>query len=289
MGDRSKIEWTDSTWNPVTGCTKVSAGCDNCYANVLAQTRLAETYRKRLPVVQTTQNVEDPFAVRLWEERVQQPLRWSDPRMIFVNSMSDLFHAEIPEEFVRAIFEVMLVADQHVYQILTKRPGRALRFYSRHRDLFRSGRRYIPDHIWMGTSIENDHAAFRVGQLVQIPARVRFLSCEPLLDLVRPTLRGIHWVIVGGESGLTYRAMNLDHARALRDQCLRACVPFFFKQVGGRTPKAGGRVLDGREWNEMPTAAARRLGDSRRETNGRAAVRPSGSELRSIARRIRVA
>lgn len=251
---KSGIEWTDSTWNPTTGCTKVSAGCDNCYAESLARTKLHETYTRVLPVVDTSENRQDPFAVRLWPDRLAQPEKWADPRMIFVNSMSDLFHVDVPELYVRRIFEVMLRVDRHIYQVLTKRPGRAVRFFNRNRDLFPTGE--IPQHIWMGTSVENQEATFRVGQLRQLPAAVRFLSCEPLLGPVELDLQGIHWVIVGGESGIGYRRMREEWAVGVRDQCQRRGVAFFFKQWGGRTPKAGGRELDGRKWDEMPEARA---------------------------------
>ena len=253
MGDRSAIEWTDATWNPVTGCTKVSTGCDHCYADTLAQGRLRSTYLRRLPVVDTKENRYDPFAVRLWPERLDQPARWDEPRMVFVNSMSDLFHQDIPEPFVRAIFEMMLSIDWHIYQALTKRPSRAKRFWKRNQDLFDGGK--IPAHIWMGTSVENQDVTYRVRHLREVPATVRFLSCEPLLGPMTLDLEDIHWVIVGGESGPHYRPMNLNWARDIRDQCLTTDVPFFFKQVGGRTPKAGGRLLDGREWNDSPVTA----------------------------------
>lgn len=254
MGERSKIEWTDATWNPVTGCTKVSTGCDNCYAHTLAHGRLAEVYGRRLPVIDTPENQADPFAVREWPERLTQPEKWKEPRMIFVNSMSDLFHADVPESFVRRIFEVMLRADHHTYQVLTKRPGRAARFYRRHADLFHG--LPIPGHIWMGTSVEDQAAVFRVDQLRDVPAEIRFLSCEPLLGPLTLDLSEIHWVIVGGESGIGCRKMAPEWATTIRDQCAAASVPFFFKQWGGRTPKAGGRLLEEREWNEWPSAYA---------------------------------
>jgi protein gp37 len=256
MGERTQIEWTDATWNPTTGCTKVSAGCDNCYAHTLANVRLAEVYRRRLPVVGTAEAAADPFAMRLWPERLTQPERWSNPRMIFVNSMSDLFHQDIPEGFLRQVFEVMLSVDRHIYQVLTKRPARAQRFYRRNSDLF--GGRLIPSHIWIGASVESQQVAYRVGHLRAVPAEVRFLSCEPLLGPVSLQLADIHWIIVGGESGIGYRSMNAEWARALRDQCVDAGVPFFFKQWGGRTPKAKGRVLDGRTWDEVPRVDAAR-------------------------------
>ncbi len=168
--------------------------------------------------------------------------------------MSDLFHAEVPEDFVREIFTVMLNVSRHTYQVLTKRPARAARFWKRNRDLFSGGE--IPEHIWIGTSVENQEVEFRVRQLVDVPAAVRFLSCEPLLGPLQIDLSGIHWVIVGGESGPTHRPLDLDWARAIRDQCRTREVPFFFKQVGGRTPKAGGRVLDEETWDQYPSPAA---------------------------------
>jgi len=251
MGERTGIEWTDATWNPVTGCTKVSAGCDNCYAFSLAHRLLSDVYLSRTPAVSSGNNLVDPFAVRLWPERLLQPHRWRAPRRVFVNSMSDLFHADIPEQFVLRAFRVMLEASQHTYQILTKRPGRALRFLQRNQEVLREGR--LPSHIWIGTSVESESVLFRVKQLHALPARVRFLSCEPLLGALEVSLTGIHWVIAGGESGPQHRPLELDWVRSLRDQCVAAHVPFFFKQVGGRTPKAGGRLLDGKEWDEFPS------------------------------------
>lgn len=250
MGDRSKIEWTDSTWNPTTGCTKISAGCDHCYAHTLAHGRLSAAYLRKPPAVESAENNADPFAVRIWPDRLSQPQKWSDPRMVFVNSMSDLFHVDVPEAFLRRIFEVMLAVDHHVYQVLTKRPARAARFFRRNGDLFPSGS--IPEHIWMGTSVENEDVLYRIDQLREVPAEVRFLSCEPLLGRLTLNLAEIHWVIVGGESGIGNRPLDLDWVREIREQCERDGVPFFFKQVGGRTPKAGGRLLDGRTWDGMP-------------------------------------
>jgi protein gp37 len=250
MRNTSQIEWTDSTWNPTTGCTQVSTGCDRCYALALARTRLADTYLRRLPVVQTAENVEDPFSVRVWEERLAQPERWSDSRMIFVNSMSDLFHRDVPEVFIRRVFEVMLRVDRHVYQVLTKRPNRAVKFVQRNSDLFEDGR--VPPHIWMGTSVERQDVVHRVRHIKRLPAAVRFLSCEPLLGPLSLDLDGIHWVIVGGESGADFRPLDLDCVRDILHQCREAGVPFFFKQVGGRTPKSGGRLLDGEPYSEYP-------------------------------------
>ncbi len=253
VGAKTGIEWTDATWNPVTGSTKVSAGCDHCYAERLAHGRLRDVYLRRLPVVDTDQNRSDPFAIRLWTERLDQPLRWREPRMVFVNSMSDLFHHHVPETFVLKLFEVMLTADWHIYQILTKRPARAARFWTRHRSrLSVSG---IPRHIWIGTSVENNEVTYRIAHLRLVPATIRFLSCEPLLGPVDLDLEGIDWVIAGGESGPEYRPLRMEWVRGIRDACHRAGVPFFFKQVGGRTPKARGRLLDGRVWTQLPAMA----------------------------------
>jgi protein gp37 len=254
MGERSTIEWTDSTWNPVTGCTKVSAGCDHCYAHSLAHIRLAKVYKARLPVVQTPENEEDPFSVRIWPDRLHQPKKWRTPRMVFVNSMSDLFHADIPEAFVRDIFRVMLDEERHIFQVLTKRPSRARRFVEKNPDLLPDG---VPEHIWIGTSVEDQRVEHRVRHLRQVRARIRFLSCEPLLGPLSLNLAGIHWVIAGGESGIGYRPVEEEWLLGVRDQCLVQGVPFFFKQWGGRTPKAGGRTLEDRTWDELPEPAER--------------------------------
>jgi protein gp37 len=263
MGQNTGIEWTDATWNPVTGCTRVSSGCDNCYAATLANRLLGDIYRRRLPVVDSPETRADPFAVRLWPERLRDPQAWSAPRRVFVNSMSDLFHRDIPEQFIREAFTAMLDADQHVYQVLTKRPSRATRFLARNADLLITGR--LPAHIWLGASVEDARVAYRVDQLGRVPATVRFLSCEPLLGPIEVDLEGIHWVIAGGESGPVRRPMDPDWARSIRDQCVQAGVPFFFKQVGGRTPKAGGRLLDGRTWDEYPSAEESSLAAFARE------------------------
>ncbi|MGH7483421.1 MAG: DUF5131 family protein, partial [Longimicrobiales bacterium] len=205
MSTPSAIEWTDWTWNPVTGCTRVSEGCDNCYAATLANRLLRTPYTSRLPVVDTRANRRDPFAVRLWPERLRDPLKQRASRRIFVNSMSDLFHVDLPDGYIRRIFEVMLEANWHIFQVLTKRPARAMRFWRRNADLFRGSS--IPAHIWMGTSVENEAVASRARQLRAVPAEIRFLSCEPLLGPLDPELDGIHWVIVGGESGPVRRPM----------------------------------------------------------------------------------
>jgi protein gp37 len=256
MGDHSSIEWTDATWNPTTGCTKVSRGCDNCYAHALAHGRLEKVYSKQLPVIETPENVADPFSMRVWPDRLDQPSGWKEPRMIFVNSMSDLFHVDVPPAFLLQVFEVMREVDRHVYQVLTKRPARAANFLTRHPQLLDADGK-LPEHIWIGTSVEDQEVAYRVEHLSAVPARVRFLSCEPLLGPLTLKLAGVHWVIVGGESGIGYRKLDPEWARGIRDQCLTQAVPFFFKQVGGRTPKAGGRLLDGQTWDGMPVAAAR--------------------------------
>lgn len=267
MSDGTGIEWTDATWNAVTGCTEVSPGCDHCYARTLAHGKLREVYGKRLPVVNTDENRANPFAVRLWPERLSQPLRWKRARRIFVNSMSDFFHKDVPEYFQDQMFAAMALADWHTFQILTKRPGRAHRYMRR---------RYLPGalsdqailqfegrppqdgfpwplpNVWLGVSVENQANAFRVEQLRQLPARVRFVSAEPLLGPLELDLTGIHWLIAGGESGVGYRKVEAAWVRSLRDQCHAKGVAFLFKQWGGRTPKAGGRELDGRTWDEYP-------------------------------------
>lgn len=238
------IEWTDATWNPMTGCTKISAGCDHCYAAVLAATKTRDNYLRRLPVKDTPANRADPFAPRFWDERLDQPLRWREPRRIFVNSMSDVFHAQFSLELIQRVFAVMNAASQHQFQVLTKRPERALRL---------ANELSWTDNIWMGTSIEDMAVARRADALREIPATVRFISAEPLLGpLDHLDLTNIHWVIGGGESGHGFRMCDPAWARGLRDLCQRLDVAFFWKQWGGRTPKAGGRVLDGREWNEYP-------------------------------------
>ena len=250
MSQRTGIEWTDATWNPVTGCTQVSAGCDNCYALTLAHRLLREHYTKRAPQKDNAKNRRDPFAVRLWPDRLLEPTRWRTPQRVFVNSMGDLFHVDVPSSFVRDVFEVMLTQSQHIYQVLTKRPARMENFILRNADLFKGAP--VPSHIWVGTSIESARESFRADHLRRVPAAVRFLSCEPLLGPLRLDLAGVHWVIAGGESGIRHRKLELDWVRALRDQCVSNRIPFFFKQVGGRTPKAGGRLLDGEIWSEYP-------------------------------------
>jgi protein gp37 len=238
MAENSSIEWTDATWNPVTGCTKITVGCDNCYAE-----RFSERFRGTVG-----HPFEHGFDLLLRPERLNQPRDWRRPRMIFVNSMSDLFHKEVPFEFIDRVFDTMEEADWHTYQVLTKRS-------SRMRDFLRS--RYsagaTPAHIWCGVSIEDASATARLRHLRQAPAVTRFLSIEPLLGPIGPIdLSGISWVIVGGESGPGARKIDAAWVREVRDQCVAQGVAFFFKQWGGFRPKSGGRELDGREWNEFP-------------------------------------
>lgn len=235
MALQSSIEWTDATWNPVTGCTQVSPGCDHCYALAFA-----ERFRG-VP----NHPYEQGFDLRLWPERLELPLRWKKPRRIFVNSMSDLFHADVPDDFVRRVFDTMVRADWHVYQVLTKRPQRLARLAT------------IlpwPNHIWVGVSVESNEYAWRADFLRRVPAAVRFISAEPLIGPIdQLNLEGIHWLITGGESGPRHRPCDPAWVRAARDRCISEQVAYFHKQWGGRTPKVGGRELDGRTWDEMPT------------------------------------
>ncbi|MGH7096031.1 MAG: DUF5131 family protein [Stellaceae bacterium] len=239
MADSTEIEWTDATWNPVTGCTKISAGCDNCYAE-----RFSERFRG-VP----DHPFSSGFNLTLRPERLDQPLRWKRSRKIFVNSMSDLFHKEIPEGFVDQVFDKMEHATWHIFQVLTKRSSR-LRDYIRGR----YGSMGAPCHLWLGTSVEDGSKISRIRHLQQTPARVRFLSIEPLIgQIAELPLDGIDWVIVGGESGPRARPVEVRWVRDVRDRCLAAGVPFFFKQWGGLRAKSGGRTLDGREWNQWPS------------------------------------
>ena len=249
MGTKTAIEWTDVTWNPMTGCTRISDGCTHCYALTLANRPiLSATYRKQLPVKDTPANCEDPFAPRFWPDRLVQPRSWREPRRVFVNSMSDVFHAHFSLPQIRQVFAVLANCPQHQFQLLTKRPERALRL---------ADKLIWPDNVWMGASVEDQRVVSRIDALRRIPAAIRFLSAEPLIGpLVDLNLNGIHWVIGGGESGLQARPCDPVWARGLRDQCIAANVSFFWKQWGGRTPKAGGRELDEREWNEYPVELA---------------------------------
>jgi protein gp37 len=239
MSDNSKIEWTDATWNPVRGCTKVSPGCTHCYA---------ETFAERFRGV-VGHPFEFGFDLRLVPEKLAEPLRWRVPKMIFVNSMSDLFHPNVPDEYIVNVANVMLRASWHTYQVLTKRSERM-------RDLLKTKLRYAAKepHIWWGVSVENrKHGLPRIGHLREAPARTRFLSVEPLLeDLGRVNLRGIKWVIVGGESGPGARPIDPRWVRDLQERCEQAGVAFFFKQWGGVRKKETGRRLDGRTYSEFP-------------------------------------
>lgn len=242
MSDKSAIEWTDATWNPVTGCSKVSPGCAHCYAE-----RLSLRFRtSRVPW--TPANALEN--VLLHEDRLDIPLSWRQPRMVFVNSMSDLFHELVPGEFVNRVFATMSEARRHVFQILTKRPDR-MAAWLRH-----AGAQWAAEplpNVWLGTSIENDRWTSRADALRESPAAVRFISAEPLLGpLPSLDLSSIDWLIVGGESGPDHRRIDADWVRSLRDRAVLEGTAFFFKQWGGRTAKTGGRVLDGREWDEFP-------------------------------------
>jgi protein gp37 len=244
MSITTEIEWTDATWNPVTGCTKITRGCDLCYAE-----RFSERFRgvPRHPFGKG-------FDLTLRPERLKQPLHWRQPRRIFVNSMSDLFHKEVPRAFIDAVFATMEAADWHTFQVLTKRSSLMVRYLRG-----RYGAGLAPTHIWLGVSIEDAKNAVRLKHLQAAPASVRFVSFEPLLGPVgNVDLRGIDWAIVGGESGPRARPMAEDWAVEIRDQCRTANVAFFFKQWGGVRPKSGGRLLRGREWNQYPRVSHHR-------------------------------
>jgi protein gp37 len=243
MADRSSIEWTQSTWNPTTGCDRTSAGCDHCYALTLS---------KRLKAMGVAKYQRDGdsrtsgpgFGVTLHPDVLMVPRSWKSPRLVFVNSMSDLFHEQVPTDFIRDVFEVMADTPQHTYQVLTKRSRRLAKM---------ADCLPWPANVWMGVSVENHRYRFRIDHLREVPAAVRFLSAEPLLGPLRKLeLEGIAWVIVGGESGPGARPMDHCWATDIRDRCVDSGVAFFFKQWGGRTPKAGGRELDGRTWDETP-------------------------------------
>ena len=242
MAQNSAIEWTEATWNPTTGCTKVSPGCAHCYAERMAH-RLQAMGQPRY---------DQGFQLTLQEDVVELPLHWKTPRIIFVNSMSDLFHKDVPDEFIRRCFETMKTASQHKYQVLTKRPERVVQL---------ADKLDWSDNIWMGTSVESTTYIERIRVLKRVPAKIRFLSIEPLLGAIpRLPLKGIHWVIVGGESGPQSRPMKAEWVREIRDQCIAKEVPFFFKQWGAygadgvrSSKKANGRELDGRTWSEMPS------------------------------------
>lgn len=234
MSDRSKIEWTDSTWNPITGCQAVSPGCDHCYAK-----RFAERFRG---VVGSP--FEQGFDLKLQPEWLEKPLHWTRPRRIFVGSMTDLFQKDVPEEYIRRIFAIMEQTPRHTFQLLTKRSARLAKL---------APTLPWPAHIWVGVSVELERYAWRVDHLRQVPAAVRFLSAEPLLGpLTQVNLEGIHWVITGGESGPGARPCDPAWVRDLRDRCQAQGIAFFHKQWGGPVRTASGRLLDGRAWDEFP-------------------------------------
>ncbi len=238
MGAKSTIEWTEATWNPVTGCTKISPGCDNCYAERLAL---------RLQAMGQP-NYRDGFKLTVQERMLELPLKWKAPQVIFVNSMSDLFHRDVPEEYIQRVFDVMQRAHWHVFQVLTKRSQRLMRL---------SPKLDWPPNVWMGVSVENSDYTFRIDHLRQTAARVKFLSLEPLLGpLPGLNLRDINWAIVGGESGPGARVVREEWVIDIRNQCQAAQVPFFFKQWGGTRKKKAGRMLEDRTWDEMPRVVA---------------------------------
>jgi protein gp37 len=240
MAQTSSIEWTDATWNPVTGCTKVSAGCKNCYALRMA---------KRLHAM-GQDRYRNEFGVTLQYDLLEQPSKWRTPRRIFVNSMSDLFHEDVSLDFIKRVFAQMDSAHWHIFQILTKRSDRL-------REL--AEQLPWPKNVWMGVSVENSKYVSRIRDLLCVPASVRFLSVEPLIGpLTRYPLSGIDWVIVGGESGPRCRQMDPNWVRTIRDRCISQKVPFFFKQWGGTRKKKSGRSLDGHTWDEFPTPKSRR-------------------------------
>jgi protein gp37 len=241
----STIEWTELTWNPSTGCDRISPGCDNCYALTLAK-RLKAMGQPKYQNDGDARTSGPGFGVALHWDLLSAPYRWSGGRTVFVNSMSDLFHDDVPDIFVEKVFGVMADTPHHTYQVLTKRSKRLARV---------AHRLPWPPNVWMGVSVEHQNYSFRVDHLRQVPARVRFLSVEPLLGPVSLDLDGIHWVIAGGESGHRSRPMNSEWVESLRDQCQKAGVAFFFKQWGGRTPKSRGRSLGGRTWDDLPQPA----------------------------------
>lgn len=234
MALNSSIEWTECTWNPVTGCTKISPGCKNCYAE-----RMAYRLHKMRQY-----NYRNGFQLTIHPHILNRPLRWKKPQMIFVNSMSDLFHKNVPFEFIHKVFNIMSQANWHIFQVLTKRSNRLAEM---------DGNLKWPNNVWMGVSVENAEYKFRVEHLKKTNAKIKFLSLEPLLgSLLNLDLDGIDWVIVGGESGPKARPMKLNWVTEIRDQCQEAGVPFFFKQWGGTNKKKTGRLLEGRVWDEMP-------------------------------------
>jgi protein gp37 len=243
VADRSAIEWTEATWNPTTGCDKISVGCDNCYALALAK-RLKAMGSAKYQADGDPRTSGPGFGVTVHEGELGLPYIWREPRVVFVNSMSDLFHARVPTDFVQRVFAVMAATPRHTYQVLTKRATRLERL---------ADRLPWPENVWMGVSVENGAQLNRVTALRNVPAAVRFVSAEPLLGpLAGLDLGGLDWLIAGGESGPHARPVQAQWLRDLRDACQAADVAFFFKQWGGRTPKSGGRILDGQIWDQMP-------------------------------------
>ena len=273
MATSSAIEWTEATWNPTTGCTKISQGCKNCYAATLSRRLKAMGLAK----------YRDEFKFRQHEQDVELPLTWKKPKKIFVNSMSDLFHEEVEDEFVARCFDTMIRADWHVYQVLTKRPERMAAFSKTFKK--RSGFP-VPDHIWLGTSVEDNETVFRIRQLRKAACRVRFVSFEPLLGAIRDVdLSGIDWAIIGGESGRGYRPVEGDWIRGLIRQCKRQKVKVFFKQWGGPRPKSGGRRIDGRTYSQYPELSARPGPDAKKMRDykaGLAGFGKRGKMLRTL-------
>jgi protein gp37 len=243
MADRSAIEWTEATWNPTTGCDRVSSGCDNCYALTLAK-RLKAMGNPKYQNDGDLRSSGPGFGLTCHADALDVPKRWKHPRIVFVNSMSDLFHARVPATFVQQVFAVMAETPRHTYQLLTKRPQRAVRMAA---DL------PWPANVWMGVTVESEESRWRLEHLRRLPAAVRFVSAEPLLtSLPDLDLDGIAWLIAGGESGPGHRPVDEQWLTDLRDQCLMADTAFFFKQWGGQRPKANGRCLEGRTWDSMP-------------------------------------
>lgn len=260
MGDHSAIEWTEATWNPTTGCDRISTGCDHCYALTLAK-RLKAMGVARYQVDGDPRTSGPGFGIQFHPEALDVPRRWRQPRLIFVNSMSDLFHARVPTTFIQQVFAVMSETPHHTYQLLTKRPRRAARI---------AAKLPWPANVWLGVSVESDGFTWRIDDLRRVPAAVRFVSAEPLLGpLPDLHLADVDWLIAGGESGPGHRPVEEHWLTDLRDQCERAGVEFFFKQWGGRTPKAGGRKLEGNLHSAMPSLRPfnpRALGDAAART-----------------------
>lgn len=246
MATNSMIEWTDTTWNPLTGCTRMSRGCDNCYTARMSS-RLSHMGQRNYEGVTSANAIGDRHfngKINLIEEALSKPLRWRKPRLVFVNSMSDLFHRDVPVEFIKRVFSVMNQAKQHTFQVLTKRSARLLEL---------SPELDWADHIWMGVSVEDESVVSRIDDLVATKAITKWLSVEPLLGpLPSLDLDGIDWVVVGGESGPGCRPMSAEWVRDIRDRCVECSVPFFFKQWGGTQKKKAGRILDGRTWDQYP-------------------------------------